>query len=216
MIDKSTIEKIVIEILKNKGITSRDVKPTLLVICSNEPETKILESLQYHWEPILVNPDKDELPYAGEQAIFLNVDQDLLVKSALGMTDTNKALMFSKLMMQGTTLHFDLDAVLRGLIDEKGVGWVNPEYKKQMKQYYEKIKKYGVSFSKVEDIRPKNTPYSSYNQGDMRLYNEKLLTQGVIDSWSEDEILVSNHTIITPLARDTARERKITIKRNES
>ncbi|MCA0988654.1 hypothetical protein [Guptibacillus algicola] len=216
MIDRTTIEKIVVDILKEQGFTSRGAKPTLLVICSKEPEAKTLATLQDYWEPIVINPNTDDLPSKVEEAVFLNVDQDLLVKSAIGITDTNMSFTFSELMMKGSRIYFELDTLLDRFINDSNVGTVTSYYREQLKQYYEKVVKYGVSFTKLEEIKPMNSPYHSPAHEDMRRYSEKLLTQSIIESWDNEEIIISNDTIVTPMARDAARERSILIRKQES
>ncbi|ASN04346.1 hypothetical protein [Virgibacillus necropolis] len=216
MIDKKVIEEIVVNILKKEGITSKGAKPTLLVICSEDPEENTLEILRQHWRITILDPANDEVPFGTNQAVFLDVNQDLLVKGALGIADTKESLFFSKLVMQESKIQFVPSAALNWLLHSSDGYPSNSSYKDLLSNYCEILRGFGVSFLSIEEIVPEEVPTTFYAQKNIPNYEGKLLTQDVVKTWQKKEIYITKKTIVTPLARDVARELKIEIHKSES
>ncbi|WP_028783832.1 hypothetical protein [Thalassobacillus devorans] len=207
MIDRQMVEEIVVEVLKRHMGEVEGGKPKLSVISAAAVDEQTIKVLERHWKPVVMDPSDNDVQENADQAVFLQVDQDLLVKSATGITDTDESRLFAELMLQGSDIHFVLHDKLRWIASnsEKAPN-INARYKEMLIGYYEKLLDYGVSFTEVDQLGQ-----GKIENRDDWIFKEKLLTQTILEKWQDRVIHVSTHTIVTPLARDTARERNIKI-----
>ncbi|WP_349410003.1 hypothetical protein [Pseudalkalibacillus sp. SCS-8] len=214
MLDKQLIEQIVLEVLDRNGFRSGDGKPSLLVVSATDSEDDVHEMLNEHWHTICFQPT-EEIPAGVKDAVFVEVGQDLLVKGAIGLTDTEESALFSKLMLAEVDVRFVLSQELEWMLTGSKEH-VSP-YARMLYEHYEKLQSFGVSFTnETSTIKPE--VHSTQTNGGKHgpYFDEKLLTQTMLEKWNEHEIHISDQTIVTPLARDTARERNIEIITIES
>nr|WP_263326429.1 hypothetical protein [Neobacillus sp. Marseille-Q6967] len=209
MINKELIEEIVKEILRK---IDSPIKNKLLVNHRGmEKDLESIEWLKRYWHVVELTNANEHIPPSSQNAVFLEVDQDLFVKAALGITDTKESLLFSKILLHGMQIDFILiDSLWRALNETNS--HTNKRYLKMLLGYQNQLSNFGVRFFPschyiVPDQKSPNMIGAEYQ--------EKLLTKAVIDGWKKDSITVKSNTIITPMAREAAKERKITILRGE-
>ena len=216
MFNHQLVEEIVKEVLRRMEIIDKHEKPQLLVIHRSTETSKLqVEELKNYWriKEICSNDLDLHLSPAIQQAVFLEVNQDLLVKGALGLVDTHESLLFSQLMIRGLKVDFILDETLSFALNVNVDKHENKNYIQQLLEYQTQLREFGVNVGSLKSILPiKNNDESMpplikepYD------YAEKLLTKKIIESWEKAHIRVHPTTIITPLARDVARERGIEI-----
>ena len=197
MINRDIVEQIVFEVLKRLESSPLNEKPKLLVI--NPEEGPIMKKLERQWTIIKPSSNLTEIPV---DVLFFNVNQDLLVKAALGITDTPESELFSDVMIRGCKVTFILSEQLEWLLTKERNETANIEYVNHILKYKEKIESFGVNL-KVE-------PTLSLDKGPTKLesptFQGKLLTQRDVQSYKEENIVIEKSTIVTPLARDSARE----------
>ncbi|KHE68889.1 hypothetical protein [Halobacillus sp. BBL2006] len=209
MYDKQLIEKIVAEVLKEKNVFQNKNKPVLHVVQANKSKDNAIINLETNWLLEWVDLDHLDESETISQAVFPQVDQDLFVKSAMGITDTPESHWFAKLMSSGVAIHFILD---------RSMEWIHTQPEKipapylgKMRNYEKELRSYHVSILKEDEVL---TPPNNKN-GSPFYFDGKLLTQDEITRWPYSDIHISQKTIITPLARDTARDANITISIEE-
>lgn len=208
MIDYQQIEKIVNEVIKRIEQLKNREKPKLLVI-SPHSESNQIEDLSEYWEVERLTPSM-EIPKGFQHAVFLDVNQDLFVKGALGLTDTPESLLFSELMLKEFQVDFVPTESLNWIIESAEKERVNKNYKKHLLQYEKQLQDLGVRFKPITSILPLETEISPHSNL-MGHFDEKVLTKQTIETWKEECIYIKPCTIITPLARDVAKEMGISI-----
>ena len=205
MINREIVEQIVIEVLKRLESSSLYDKPKLLVV--NPEEGPIMKKLEKQWTIIKQSSNVNEIP---TDVLFCNVNQDLLVKAALGMTDTIESELFSHVIMRGCRVTFILSEQLEWLLNKEINETVNIEYVNHILKYKEKIESFGVCL-KLEptlslDIYPMVNVGKDSSKLDSLSFQGKLLTQRDVQNHKQEKIMIEKTTIVTPLARDLARE----------
>ncbi|WP_240376774.1 hypothetical protein [Bacillus piscicola] len=215
--DRRLIEDIVTQVLEKMEKREKPKKPPLLAIhpASADMEAQ-LAFLNRYWNVTLVNP-ADYAAHSAlvERAVFLEVDQDLLVKGALGLADSPQSVLFAELMTAGCSVHMVLSKALQWM-ENAVVGYQHNAYRLHLLQYKKQLEEFGVQFTTIETLRPANNMQPSAHSEHANRYPDKLLTHQKVETWTGKQIIVSADTIITPLARDTAREMGITISILES
>lgn len=217
MKDQEILEAIVSEILSRLETYETKRKPELLVFyqhskcCSEE-----IELLKIHWNLKRVT-DSSKVPTIEKQVVFLDVTQDLLVKAALGITDTEECLLFSRLLLQNCKVtlvpHHSLSWILKP--NEGSIG--NQKYIEKLLQYKVQLQSYDVHFLDIKAVTPKNICHASKAINNVPINNSKkmLITKEFIEGWQENSLNIGLNTIITPLARDIAKEKGIKIYMND-
>ncbi|MEK3935410.1 hypothetical protein MKY41_08810 [Sporosarcina sp. FSL W7-1349] len=200
MIDPKLIEEIVGNVIKQLGVTPSisevSAKPLLLV---HNAERETISRLEEKWEII------SEPVAKVQDAVMLEVSQNVLVKGALGLTDDPDSELLSELLLQGKQVTLIPMAKLEWLVSSDGG---QSPYHRHLLTYKEKLESFGVRFTTLEAfIRDgeKVEPPSL----------DKLLTEQGVRDCADDTIRIGKATIVTPLARDTARELGKTISRAE-
>lgn len=197
--NNAQIEEIVAEVMQRLQLKT---KQDLLVYTRDiERVADKLKLLEDHWHVILF---QGEIPPTTKHAIFLDVDQDLLVKGALGITDTEVTMLFSKLMIQDFQITFVPTDYLWNILSNEQ----RKSYPKQLLKYKEKLQDYGVTICSLIDVVSNSFPMNSRN-----LFEGKLVTEKDIDSWVSDRMYVEQGTVITPLAMDAAKQKGIIIEK---
>jgi hypothetical protein len=202
MIDRKMVEQIVYEVMKQLSVSVSKSKPNLLLV--GEPiyiEPALLEKMNDRWNVIDAESFTGKELHILDQVIFLHVTQDLLVKGALGLFDTDDSKLLSRCMMESIPVSLIPTAFLQEQLLEKKSK--NKAYVQHLLGYKENLEKFGVKLETFESflsdgIGGKPAPVSNSRK-------KKLLTQRDVEECNEEHIVVDKNTIITPLARDTAR-----------
>lgn len=199
MIDGAMIEEIVIEILK-KLRGEHDEKPNLLVI--NFSEDAHINWLKKQWNVIEMNSKFHELPLDVQDAVFLNVTQDFLVKGALGIADTPESKILCHLIMQGFRIRFIPSLDLEWILDFDVKKVANSAYVSHLANYKKILESFGVQIIPLAEL----VPTGSVSK-DQITFHGKLLKQSDVETIKDEKIVIHKSTIVTPLGRDAARER---------
>lgn len=213
MIDRKMVEQIVFEVIKQLSATEIKPKPTLLLV--GEPlyiEPTLLQKMNDHWNVL------DAISFSGgelhklDQVLFLHVTQDLLVKGALGLFDTDDSKLLSRCIMESIPVTLIPTAYLQEqLLEEKST---NKAYVQHLLGYKETLEKFGVKLETFESFIGDRSEVQLSPVSDSQ--KKKLLTQRDVQDSKGNQILVDKNTIITPLAHDTARALGKSIKVIES
>ncbi|MCC5803833.1 hypothetical protein [Rossellomorea vietnamensis] len=208
MIDRELVEQIVIEVLRKLHTPEVQPpyisKPNLLVIgdiASLEPEQFV--KMESSWNLLFCDSLEHAELHTAERVVFLEATQDLLVKGALGIGDTPESELLSRCILEYVPVTLIPKKYISQFLFDKSRH--NSDYVKQLLSYKKMLLKFGV---KVEE-------WSTFinhkrEEGKQELTatvpKKPLLTQRDVQDHQEDEIKVDQQTIITPLARDTARD----------
>ncbi|MEH7380217.1 hypothetical protein V7138_07030 [Bacillus sp. JJ1533] len=216
MIQQHEVEKIVREVLRLIEFEKQHKKPKLLVLHQeSEKSLQQIERLKRYWDIEQIPFSCHEIPSGFHHAVFLEVGQDLLVKAALGLADTPESILFSKLMYQEYRVDFIPDDNLSWMIESEENCISDNMYLRKLVQYKLQLHDYGVHIYPLSAMIPIENISNSTQQDTIRnrhTSNEKLLTKEIVEKWEMKSILVHPKTIITPLARDIAKEKGISIK----
>lgn len=216
MIDREMIERIVGEVVARLSTENSQIqaveKPNLLVvgdISFAEPEQ--LSKLQAKWSiSTYVGKEKirlDEISHV----LFMHATQDLLVKGALGIFDTPESKLLSRCLMESTPVTIVPTIYLEDHLFSKSP--INHAYVAQLRGYMETLEKFGARVDKFERfVETKNEATALKQENQPSSKKKKILTRRDIQDCKEHVIEVDANTIITPLARDTAREMQIDIR----
>lgn len=197
MVDRKIVEEIVKEVLDRQRHSER---PVLYVIQQKEPSRELIRKLEESWTVKWINPEHSEFPEDMDSALFPQMDQDLLVKSALGITDTVFSKWFAKILRKGADVHVMFEKELASFLQETG------PYASYLNEYASRLEIFSVLIAdNVASVVPNDS-----HEGSPAFYSGELITEKVVEEWRFSEIHVSSDTIITPLARDVAKERSIT------
>lgn len=203
MIDRHLIEQIVEEVVKNlfgaKSAPNSKSKHNILAVGDlGKVDPNILEVLEENWNVLPYDFSEEAELHNVMRVIFLDASQDLFVKGALGICDTPESELLSACIMDYVPVTLIPKTKLYKILN--GEKKTNGEYSLSLMEYKEKLLKFGVEINRLEDFAaPK--PISA----DQPL-SKKLITQRDVQECKMNEILADKQTIITPLARDTARE----------
>lgn len=202
--DHKAIEQIVLDIINklenNSAVEEPSRKPNLLVI--NATEQDPIEQLKKEWHVCSESAVSLNTQTDFQEVIFFHCSQDLLVKGALGIADTPESELLAKFLLQGKPIQ---------LIPSKELEWMmKPDvnvhkesvYRSHLLAYKKQLESFGVKFRSLASFAKAGVNEERANH---LTFEGKLLTeQGVKDS-REDSILIGSSTIVTPLARDAAR-----------
>lgn len=203
MIDRHLIEKIVEEVIKNilsvQSAPNPKTKHNLLAVGDLESaDSHLVKRLEENWNVLPYNFSEEAELHTVMKVIFLDASQDLFVKGALGICDTPESELLSACIIDYVPVTLVPKTNLYKILN--GEKKTNGEYFSSLMEYKEKLLKFGVEINSLEELAaPK--PFTSV-QPDAK----KLLTQRDVQECKKNEILVEKETILTPLARDTARE----------
>jgi hypothetical protein len=235
-IDRETIERVVMEVLQRLGSPGEEEpvpgKPGLLVVHDDAFEKKALEaiimSLQEKWnicQADMNSPEKTTITMDIERILFLNVGQDFIVRGALGLTDTGVSQLLADALLRGLPVTLVPCSSLKWLLRPRAGEAVLPEtairYRRHIRERVETLASFGASMGAISDLLLDEEEISSrINQEPVSIKEEavfqgKLLTQREIQQISASVLLVSRSTVITPLARDAARDKGIVLRIEE-
>jgi hypothetical protein len=204
-IDPQMIEEIVREILNRLGsqpalaITASN--PNLVVV--NAPDEKTIGQLKRNWNVHCDPSNLSDLPTDFEEVVFFQASQSLIVKGAVGLADDPESVLLANLLLSGKSITLIPSVELEWLLEEDR-NWV-PEsaYRQHLFTYKEKLTSFGVSVQShahflhlSEQMESLSTHFT---------FREKLLTEKSVKDSHGNKILIHKSTIVTPLARDVAR-----------
>lgn len=207
MVDRILIEQIVTEVLKaiNKPELPSPFKEDLFVVMgeSDINPTK-LAKLEAKWNLNIIEAGNKSIPDSSAKVVFLDASQDLLVKGALGITDTPESLLLSQLILTEVPVTIIPCTILERLLFEE-VNSLNLEYKALFRKYKEILNSFGVGIESFE----KYILHLDGEQKDLKSslsFHSKVLTHRDVQMFTTQKITIDKKTIVTPLARDTAKE----------
>lgn len=203
-INQKVIEKIIHEVL----VRLQEKPHLLLVYEGTKNQVKLeylLSKLQDHWHVEVINSAEichdEQLDF--QHLAFLDGSQDLLARGGMGLMDTPGSKLLAKALHKGCPVLFEPSAELQWLVKQE-LGNV-PErvkrYRAHLIRFKNQLIEFGVWFGEIESLRP------SQHQ-----YDRKVLTEKDLQNIESTEVRVSSKTIITPLAKDIAKNRGIKIR----
>ncbi|WP_236694002.1 hypothetical protein [Sporosarcina globispora] len=193
------VEEVVNKLLSAQSAPNSKTKHNLLAVGDLERvDTHLLKLLEENWNVLPYDFSEDAELHTVMKVIFLDAPQDLFVKGALGICDTPESELLSACIIDYVPVTLiPKNNLYKILIGEKKT---NGEYFSSLMEYREKLLKFGVEINSIEDFAaPK--PINSEKP-----VTKRLITHRDVQECKMNEILVDKQTIITPLARDTARE----------
>lgn len=199
------IEQIVVEVLKRLDKSDKqhlNVKPKLLIVKEAAAIDPIqIKKLETSWTLVYSDDQKENLPKDIQGILFAEAKQDLLVKGALGMTDTLESSLLAEALLEGISVSLIPSVTLGNvLLSTNQKKPVNNKYAAHLIAYKSTLEGFGVKIQSFERFLQ-----SGLNRHSLS-FTERVLTQRHVKLVEEEKITVSPKTIITPLARDTARE----------
>lgn len=231
-VNQTLLEQIILEVIERLTVSE---KPQLLLVHNDKPPREqldwIVSELQEHWQIRLVNgndaegvDDHIEWLFEGRfvggsvdssdaalpHIAFLDADQDVIVRGALGLTDTPASRLLASALREGCTILIQPSKDMQWLLgtdDQAVIPARATRYHEHLFQYKNRLVEFGAWFGMVSTFRP----------SELRL-NRKLLTEKDIHEVDASEIRairVTSSTIITHLARDAARQKGILIRVDE-
>ncbi len=205
MNNRALIEQIVVEVLKRldkSGTQHLNVKPKLLLVKEEAAIDPIqLKRLETSWTLVYSDDQKENLPKDIQSILFVEAKQDLLVKGALGVTDTLESYLLAEALLEGISVSLIPSVTLGNvLLSSNQKQTINNRYAAHLIAYKNTLEGFGVKIQSFERFLQ-----SGLNKHSLS-FTERVLTQRHVKLLEEEKITVSPQTIITPLARDTARE----------
>lgn len=185
------IEDIVQEVIsrlgKSRSYLNHSSLPLLYV---NQADSETIQTLENFWN---VTEDPNE---SVDHALFYETSQSLLVKGAIGLADDQDSKILAKFLLGGKTVW---------MIPVKEMDWLllsninHTPYKGNLLAHKKKLEEFGVEFTSLNKFTMpnKDLEISSFT---------KLLTEEIVKDSSEKNIFIGRTTIVTPLARDIAKE----------
>jgi hypothetical protein len=204
-VNQNLLEKIILEVVGRLA-----AKPKLLLVYDGIQNTESIEplisKLQDYWLVELFSTTDNIVQEHSEflHLAFLNTNQDLLARGALGLTDTPTSKLLAQALQNGWPVLFEPSKDIQWLLqkqDHQPIPEQTNPYRTHLLQYKNKLVEFGAWFGLITSWRPSQIRYGC-----------KLLTEKDIQKMDSSEILVSSSTIITHLARDTARQKGIQIR----
>jgi hypothetical protein len=208
MIDRGLIEKVVAEVLtKLTSFDNRSLpKPNLLVVGDYSKVDPIYQDkIESKWNIVNYHSIEDRKVHFPNSVLFLEGNQDLVVKGALGISDTSETELLAWCLLQNIPVSLIPLEYLHTILFEDVQA--KSEYIAQLKSYKDRLIKFGVSVESLDSFSNENIHFPKELPSSKR----KLLTQRDVQSHKGMRLDIDQGTIVTPLARDAARERGITI-----
>lgn len=218
MMDRKLIELIVLEVIKNLNITENQSidrsKENLLIVGDQKSlNQKDLLAIESKWNIILFDSIENLEMHTVSKVIFLNAKQDLLVKGALGISDTPESELLSNCILEYVPVSLIPADYLQRYIFNDHQNSPNRAYLSQLLGYKDTLGKLGVKVESIASFLNKEKEIlKTYSEKSQANVKKKLITHRDVQDYIGDQILVDKNTIITPLARDTARELGKSIK----
>ncbi|MFT9846489.1 hypothetical protein [Aneurinibacillus sp. REN35] len=237
--DTALIERIVAEVLGRlqPGAGGRsEVKPGLLLVYPSEFEPQAVsvveKELQTEWNVYHANVAEVEqvsLQRDVKRLVFLQADQDLLMRGALGLTGTVESQLLAEGLLQGIPTLLVPCASLKWLLDQNTGMAVLPatakRYRQHLRTHAAELVSFGAALGSMADVLALSAEaiQETEAEGDggkvrrerSAVFAGKVLTHSDIQKTREHTLYVSPSTVVTPLARDAARTNGVSIQVDE-
>ncbi|MDQ0338726.1 hypothetical protein J2S00_001512 [Caldalkalibacillus uzonensis] len=192
--------------------------PRLLMVYNNDANPEDLDlakaALQHKWQVELHTADAapDDTLTSVHMVYFFHMDQDFIVRGALGLTDTVGAAVLAQALQSDIPVFIQVAPSLEWMFaahDERdSLSTGAKRYRDYLLQQVRTLLDFGVTFGTLADLAKLKPGDRQGNQAIWH-FTGQLLTQRALQETEAKTIVVSPSVIITPLARDTARERGI-------
>lgn len=143
--------------------------------------------------------------------LFKNVDTVILGTLTLGFASKVANLNIVNELDRAVSyaLINNIDTIAIKPIENENV--INKEYLKQINKIEEKLISFNINFLKLDDI--KGHLFKCEVISEKTLNESKIITEDIIKNFHGKELKIANNTVVTPLANDIAKEKKILITR---
>jgi len=217
MIDRSMIETIVLEViraLENEDNTEVTPDQPKLLIAGDASWIfeNTLEKLKQNWDLNFAREPKIEDCESVEHIIFFRASQDLIAKGALGIADTPESILLAQCLLTGKKATIVPEPPLEEHLLAKKGSSSGSKYIQKLLNYVEELNSFGFKVESIDDFAnrgkgsQKAEPVPQLQPASPSAGKKKLLTQRDVQDTKTEQIYVCKNTIITPSARDAARE----------
>lgn len=219
-INREIVEQIIRDVVKQLYASEIvEEKPDLLFIypqhlSEDEIERRVKE-LSATWNVLPMSshspqllPLKDRI----QRVIFFEADQDLIMRGSMGLTDTPRAEVLAQALLKGIDITFVLAPSIRWTKETEEYPSHPKKYRDYLRLQKEQLESFGVSFVEIPLLSDLLVSNPVQNE---EYYSKRVLTQNEVVSANTTTLFISSSTIVTPLARDTAKERGIKIQVKE-
>jgi hypothetical protein len=216
--NKDLIEQIVLEVLKRiapiseKSTVDHTKKNLIVYTKKNEGEAYSSNVLEKSWNIITKSVDDEAMPEKIDAVLFLQGSQDLMVKGAIGITDTPETKRLAYHVMMGKNITIVPTEAFKQVIYEDERKVVNNVYRTHLLEYKSTLEKFGVTIEPLSQFEKRLARDKEESKSESHSFSGKLLTEQDVRQHIEETIKVTAKTIITPLARDAARRSGKTIQ----
>ena len=216
MNENKLVETIVEEVLKQlQSIIHYKAKKRVLVIHHfNSQSIKMVKVLSDFFRVSEI--DKADLQsnpqlFDVDFVIFFDTDQTLLAKAALGIIDTPESKLLSDFVLLDVKVYLVPSQSLTRVLEGNKEREQNKPYVQLFKKYVQVLQSFGIFIESFENILSTERKFSTHHVNSKTDFSEQLLSAAFIQEWKKNMITVSNHTIITPLAQDIAKQNGVKI-----
>ncbi|TBL76479.1 hypothetical protein [Paenibacillus thalictri] len=234
-IDKAVIEHIVREVIQSLQAAKSELvyrKSKLLIVYDENREQdevkQIAAALEAGWHVIRMpfrSPDLVSAISDIKHVVMLDVNQDILVRGALGFIGSAPNELLAAVLHNGIPVTLVLTHSLEWILRPEGTDDDLPEparrYRQHIRKHKDILASFGAAFAGLSDLQiapigGDRTDHDNTQSGKTLYFEQKVLTQEDVRVSDVGTIVVSRSTLVTPLARDTARDKGVTILVQES
>ncbi|MFC0187425.1 hypothetical protein ACFFJY_03950 [Fictibacillus aquaticus] len=210
--DRDMISAIVKEIMNQLHVTGQVEKDKPLLIISSEEkycekkQQQLIARYQEHWTVQFQEDCCSSHIQSDSHVLILNASQDVIVRSAMGLADTVQSRLIAEALLKNAAVTFVQPAKDASLFEQTE----NNAYKEYLANQISRLEYFGAHFVKYEELDGRLGIGDNSIEGEAT-FTGKLLRESDVESAKTHSIVVPHHTVITPLARDAARRKKISI-----
>lgn len=234
-LDKSVVELIVREVIKSLQAVKQEKvyeKPSLLLVHEEnhdkEEVNKIAAGLQAKWHVIPMSfrsPELLSVMIDIRHVVLMDINQDILIRGALGFTGSAPCELLASILLNGIPVTLVPTRSLEWILHSEDSEVQLPEparhYRQHIRKHKDMLVSFGATFAGLTGLQfaPAANGRLDYDNdvNNKTLYfDNKVLTQRDVQVADVTTILVSRLTLVTPLARDTAKDKGVTILVKES
>lgn len=207
--DEDTIRKVVETVMRELDnsvpLENYSFKSTFLIVKSPNTNYDTIKQLKQKVNVIELANGEGEIPKVVEEVIFLDTTQAMFVKGALGITDTKETYILSKAIRLGLSINMIPSECFEWILDISNKKKIS-SYEGLFIQYMDNLSKFGAQLIDYKTLFKLESVDYSANNKQFNNINEKLLTKKLVENIQTNKINISHSTLVTPLARDTAKE----------
>jgi hypothetical protein len=210
--DRDMISAIVKEIMNQLHVTGQPEKDKPLLIISSEEkycekkQQQLTARFQEHWTVQFQEDCCSSHIQSDSHVLLLNASQDVIVRSAMGLADTVQSRLIAEALLKNAAVTFIQPANDASLFKQSE----NRAYKEYLDNQISRLEYFGAQFVNYEDLDGRLGIGRNSSEGEAT-FTGKLLRESDVESAKTDSIVVPHNTVITPLARDAARRKKMSI-----